>query len=59
MKKSTIWRAMMLVGGQVLLLGSGGTCLPENFFADTGGDIARSVIIAGFNILVADSGIQI
>lgn len=59
MKKSRIWKTMMLVGGQALLFGSGGSCLPDNFFAGTAGDIVNGLIIAGFNILAAGSGLQI
>ena len=50
---------MMLVGGQALLFGSGGTCLPDNVFAETAGEIVNGLIIAGFNIIATGSGFQI
>ena len=50
---------MMLVGAQALLFASGGTCLPDNIFAETAGDIVNGLIIAGFNVLAAGSGLQI
>ncbi|MCH7994772.1 MAG: hypothetical protein IIB57_10065 [Planctomycetes bacterium] len=59
MKKSRIWKTMMLVGGQALLFGSGGTCLPDNVFAETAGEIVNGLIIAGFNIIATGSGFQI
>ena len=58
-KKSRIWKTMMLVGAQALLFASGGTCLPDNIFAETAGDIVNGLIIAGFNVLAAGSGLQI
>ena len=58
-KKSRIWKTMMLVGAQALLFASGGTCLPDNIFAETAGDIVNGLIIAGFNVLAAGSGFQI
>ncbi len=50
---------MMLVGGQAVLFASGGACLPDNLFAETAGEIVNGLIIAGFNMLVTGSGIQI
>ncbi|MCH9001396.1 MAG: hypothetical protein IIC02_02385 [Planctomycetes bacterium] len=59
MKKSRIWKTMMLVGGQAVLFGSGGTCLPDNIFAETAGEIVNGLIIAGFNMIATGSGFQI
>ena len=59
MKKSRIWKTMMLVGGQAFLFASGGTCLPDNIFAETAGEIVNGLIIAGFNLLATGSGVQI
>ena len=59
MKKSKIWKTMMLVGGQAVLFASGGTCLPDNVFAETAGEIVNGLIIAGFNMLATGSGFQI
>lgn len=59
MKKSRIWKTMILVGSQAVLFASGGACLPDNIFADTAGEIVNGLIIAGFNILATGSGIQI
>ncbi len=50
---------MMLVGSQAVLFGSGGTCLPDNVFAETAGEIVNGLIIAGFNMLATGSGFQI
>lgn len=58
-KKSRIWKSMVLVGSQALLLASGGSCLPDNIFADTAGQIVNGLILAGFNIIASGSGIQI
>lgn len=59
MKNTRFWKAMVLVGSQALVLGSGGTCLPDNTFADAAGDIVNGLIIAGFNVLATGSGLQI
>ncbi len=59
MKKSKIWKTMMLVGSQAVLFASGGTCLPDNVFAETAGEIVNGLIIAGFNMLATGSGFQI
>lgn len=59
MKKSRIWKIMMLVGGPAVLLGSGSTCLPDNILAETAGEIVNGLIIAGFNMLATGSGFQI
>lgn len=59
MKKSKLVKKMMLFSSQALLFASSGTCLPDNIFADTAGEIVNGLIIAGFNLLTTGSGIQI
>ena len=59
MQKSRIWKTMMLVGAQAMLFGTGGSCLPDNLFANTAGEIVNGLIIAGFNMLTNGSGLQI
>ncbi|MCH7596071.1 MAG: hypothetical protein IID35_05870 [Planctomycetes bacterium] len=59
MKKSRVWKTMMLVGGQAVLFASGGSCLPDNILAETAGEIVNGLIIAGFNMFAAGSGFQI
>lgn len=51
-------KAFLLVSGHGLLFASGG-CLPDNIFADTAGDIVNSLILNGFNMLLAGTGVQI
>lgn len=59
MKKSRMLKAVMLFGSQTALFVSGGTCLPDNIFSNTAGEIVNGLIIAGFNMLATGSGIQI
>ncbi len=59
MKKSRFWRAMMFVGGSSTLLISGGSCLPDNIFSEVAGNIVNGLMIAGFNMVAAGSGLQI
>lgn len=59
MKNSRIWKKVMLIGSQGFLLVSGGTCLPDNFFAETAGDIFNGLIIAGLNVALTGSGLQV
>lgn len=59
MKKSRIWKTMMLVSGQGVLFLSGGGCLPDNILANTAGEIINGLIIAGFNMLATGSGFQV
>jgi hypothetical protein len=59
MKNSRIWKKMMLVGSQGILLVSGGSCLPDNILATTAGEIVNGLIIAGFNVALTGSGFQI
>jgi len=59
MKKSKLLKTVMLLGSQACLLFSGGTCLPDNIFSNTAGEIVNGLIIAGFNILTTGTGFQI
>ena len=59
MKKSRVWKTMMLMGSQALLFASGGGCLPDNIFAETAGEIVNGLIISGFNMLATGSGFQV
>jgi hypothetical protein len=60
MRKSVrFWKMLSLVGSQLLLAGFGGTCLPDNIFADTGGQIVNGLILSGLNMILAASGLQI
>ena len=59
MKKSKFRKFMMLAVSQTMLLLAGGTCLPDNVFADAAGQIINGVIIAGFNMVTAGSGLQV
>jgi len=49
----------VLIAGQAVLFGSGGTCLPDNIFADTAGEIVSGLIIAGVNMIATPGGFQI
>jgi len=44
---------------QVLFAFGAGSCLPENVFAESVGEIINSLIITSVNLALADSGIQI
>lgn len=59
MKRLRIWNAMMLVACPSTLLLSGGSCLPDNIFSEVAGNIVSGLMIAGFNMISAGSGIQI
>jgi hypothetical protein len=59
MKLSRTRKMLMLAASPALLFGLGGGCLPDNIFAETAGDMVNSLIIVGFNMLAAGSGIQI
>lgn len=59
MKNTRIWKKLTLVGSQGFLLVSGGTCLPDNLFAETAGEIVNGLIIAGFNMVLTGSGFQV
>ncbi|MDO8630251.1 MAG: hypothetical protein Q7R41_07135 [Phycisphaerales bacterium] len=50
---------LSLVGSQVLLAGFGGTCIPDNLFAETAGEIVNGLIITGVNMILAGGGIAI
>ena len=53
------WKRMAFLSTQVLLVFSGGACLPDNIFAETAGDVVNGLIITGINLVLADSGLQI
>ena len=53
------WKRMAFLSTQVLLVFSGGACLPDNIFADTAGEIVNGLIITGINLALVDTGIQI
>lgn len=53
------WKMLSLVGSQVLLAGFGGTCIPDNLFAETAGQIVSGLIISGVNMILAGGGIAI
>ena len=59
MKKSRICKTMMFVWCQAMLMSFGGTCLPDNILADTAGQIVNGLIVGGFDMLVAGSGLPI
>lgn len=59
MKSSRIWKTMMLVGCQAMLFGIGGSCLPDNFLADTAGQVVSDLLVNGFNTIAAGAGLPI
>ena len=58
-KTVKFWKTLSLVGSQVFLVGFGGACLPDNIFTDTAGEIVNGLIIAGVNLILGGSGVQI
>ena len=58
-KTAKFWKTLSLIGSQVVLFGFGGACLPDNIFTDTAGEIVNGLIIAGVNLILGGSGIQI
>lgn len=58
-KTVKFWKTLTLVGSPVMLFGFGGGCLPDNILADTAGEIVNGLIIAGVNLILGGSGIQI
>ncbi len=60
MRKSVRFRkALTIVVSQLFLAGFGGACLPDNVLADTGGQIVNGLILAGVNMVLNGSDIQI
>ena len=60
MRKSIIfWKKLCFVGSQLVLASFGGTCLPDNILADTAGEIVNGLIIAGVNLALAGTGVQV
>lgn len=45
--------------GHAILLATSGSCLPDNVFADTAGEIVNGLIIAGLNLTLSGSGVQL
>ncbi len=58
-KLATYWRALTLAGTCGLLLGVGGSCLPEDLLANTAGEVLNGLIISGFNAALGGAGLQI
>jgi len=58
-KARTLCKRIALLSTQALLVLSGGSCLPDNLFADVAGDLVNGLIITTVNLALADSGIQI
>ena len=58
-KARKTWKRMAFLSTQVLLVFSGGACLPDNIFAETAGEIVNGLILTGINLALANSGIQI
>ncbi len=53
------WKKCSLIVSQAMLLGFSGSCLPDNTFADTAGNIVNGIITAGVNMLLASSNLQV
>ena len=58
-KSITLWKKFGFVGSQLVLASFGGTCLPDNILADTAGEIVNGLIIAGVNLVLAGTGVQV
>lgn len=60
MKKARrAWKRLAFMSTQVLLVLSGGSCLPDNIFAEVAGAVVNGLIISTINVALADSGIQV
>ncbi|RME39409.1 MAG: hypothetical protein D6788_05515 [Planctomycetota bacterium] len=56
------WRRKKLAGllvMQAVLFGVGGSCLPENFFAETAGDITAGLLTSVVNMTLSGSGLEV
>jgi len=58
-KARKTWKRFGFLSTQVLLAFGGGSCLPDNIFAEAAGDLVNSLIITTVNLALADSGIQL
>jgi|GEM_PF-1582198 len=58
-RMSRTWKMAALFAGQAMLLGSGGSCLPDNVLAETLGDVVNGLIVAGVNVVLSSTTVQI
>jgi len=59
LKSIKIWKKMTFVASQAMLLVYSGSCLPDNTFADTAGNLVSGIITAGVNMLLSGSNLQV
>jgi len=58
-KTIAVWKKCTFVASQAILLGVSGSCLPDNTFADTAGNIVSGIITTGVNMLLSGANLQV